>query len=156
MGQTQPATLVVAALAAAALAWMLISHYYSQMYDLTWIPPVMLTALAAGESLAARQTAARIAQKPGAGPLNPLMVARFVALAKASALAGAIFTGFYGGLSIWLGFQRGALVHAQNDLPKAIAGAVASLLLTAAALWLERSCKAPPPPDEDLEPGEEA
>lgn len=155
LGQTRPSTLIVAGLAAAGLAWILISHYYSRMQDLTWIPPVMLAALAAGESFAARQTAARIARKPGAGPVNGLLVARFVVLAKASSLAGAIFAGFYGAFAVWLGIERGSLTHADNDLPKAIGGAAAGLLLMAAALWLERSCKAPPPPKDEDEPTDE-
>jgi len=156
LGPTPPSTLIVAALAAAAIAWFMISRFYSNMYDLTWIPPVMIAALAAGEVLAARTTAARIARKPGAGRLDPLLVSRFVALAKASAVAGAIFFGFYSGFGIWLGIERSTLEHAGNDLPKAIAGAVTGLALTGAALWLERACRVPPPPEDAKDSPEES
>jgi hypothetical protein len=156
LGPTPPSTLIVAALAAAAIAWLLISRFYGRMYDLTWIPPVMITALAAGEVFAARTTAARIERKPRAGKLDPLLVSRFVALAKASALAGAIFTGFYGGFSVWLAFERSTLQHAGDDLPKAIGGAVAGIVLMLAALRLERACKVPPPPDDEHDEEEDA
>ena len=56
---------------------------------------------------------------------------------------------------MWLGIERSTLDHASHDLPKAIAGAIAGLALTGAALWLERACKVPPSPDDDSEADEE-
>ena len=76
-----------------------------------------------------------------------MVVARFVVLAKASALAGAIFAGFCGGLLGWLLLEPTRA--AARDAPAATAGFVASLALTAAALWLERSCRVPENPDQD-------
>ena len=142
MGPTRLSTLVVAGLAAAALAWLLISSfYYSGMPRLPWLPVVTLAGLAVLEAYAAVNTRGRIERKPGREPVNPLLVARFVVLAKASALAGAIFLGFYAGLTGWLFVEP--TNAAIQDRPAAGAGALASLALVAAALWLERSCRVP-------------
>ncbi|MBF9134699.1 DUF3180 domain-containing protein [Plantactinospora sp. S1510] len=147
MGPTRPATLVVAGLASAAVAWLLVSSFYSRIPPLPWLPIVTLLGLAVLEGYAAANTRARIARRPGRDPVDPLAVARFVVLAKASALAGSIFAGFYAGLDAWLLIERTRA--AANDVPAASAGLAASLALVGAALWLERSCRVPDLPDRD-------
>jgi hypothetical protein len=147
MGPTRPASLVVAALAAAAVAWLLISSFYHAFPPLPWLPTITLAALAVLEGYAAQNTRARIQRRPGRDPVNPLVVARFVVLAKASALAGSIFAGFCAGLLVWLVFEPTRA--AARDVPAAAAGLVASLALVAAALWLERSCRVPERPDQE-------
>jgi hypothetical protein len=146
MSQTSPATLFVAALVSAALAWLIISHFYGEMPDLPWLPPATFFGLAIVEAVTAPSTKARIDRREGTTPVNPLIVARYVVLAKASALAGAIFAGLYGGLLVWLLVAGRGLRHANADLPKAIAGFAGAAALVAAALWLERSCRVPPAP----------
>jgi hypothetical protein len=150
MGPTRPATLLVAGLAAAAVAWWLISSFYTDIPSLPWLPTVTLAALAVLEGYVAVNTRARIERRPGREPVDPLAVARFVVLAKASSLAGAIFAGFYAGLLGWLLLERTRA--ANNDIPAASAGLVASLALVGAALWLERSCRVPKRPDGEKEP----
>jgi hypothetical protein len=151
MGPTRPATLLVAGLAAAALAWLLVSSfYYRGIPRLPWLPVVTLAGLAVLEAYAAVNTRGRIERRPGRDPVNPLLVARFVVLAKASALAGAIFAGFYAGLAGWLFVETTRA--ADEDLPIAAGGLVASLVLVAAALWLERSCRVPERPEDDRAP----
>jgi uncharacterized protein DUF3180 len=145
---TNAATLVVAALATAALSWLVISRYYADIPNLNWLPGLTLAGLAVVEAIAARNTKARIDRKPGTEPVNPLLVARYVVLAKASSLLGAIFAGAYGGIAAWALAERGRLKVADQDLVPAIAGLVGALALAAAALWLERSCRVPKPPDE--------
>ncbi|MFG3708408.1 DUF3180 domain-containing protein [Micromonospora sp. NPDC047670] len=154
MGPTRISTLVVAGLAAAAVAWLLISIlYYDYLPDLPWLPVVTLATLAVLEAYAAVNTRGRIERRPGREPVNPLLVARFVVLAKASSLAGAIFAGFYAGLTGWLFVER--TDAAMDDRPIAGAGLLAGLALVAAALWLERSCRVPEQEDdEDREPGD--
>lgn len=154
MGPTRPSTLVVAGLAAAAVTWLLISQYYYAVANaVPWLPTVMIAALAVLEAYAAINTRARIDQRPGREPVEPLAVARFAVLAKASSLAASIFAGFYAGLVVWLLIERTRA--ASNDVPIATAGLVASLALVAAALWLERSCRVPERPDEEDERGAE-
>ncbi|WP_394347584.1 DUF3180 domain-containing protein [Verrucosispora sp. SN26_14.1] len=151
MGPTRISTLVVAALAAAAATWLLISSfYYSGLPPLPWLPVVTLAGLAVLEAYAAVNTRGRIDRRPGRDPVNPLLVARFVVLAKASALVGAIFAGAYAGLVGWLLVQ--STRAAGSDRPAAIAGLVASVALVAAALWLERSCRVPERPEDEQEP----
>ncbi|WP_018352312.1 DUF3180 domain-containing protein [Longispora albida] len=141
---TSAATLFVAGLGTAALVWVLIDRYYGDFPRLTWLPALTLGLLACAEAYAAWTTRARIARKPGAAPLEPLTVARFAVLAKASSLAGAICTGGYGAIALWLWATSDRLTAANQDLPGALLGFGASAALLAAALWLEHSCRIPP------------
>ncbi|MEU3454128.1 DUF3180 domain-containing protein [Micromonospora sp. NPDC006766] len=151
MGPTRISTLFVAALAAAAVAWLLISTFYYEVApSLPWLPVVTLAGLAVLEGYAAVNTRGKIEGRPGREPLNPLLVARFVVLAKASALAGAIFAGFYAGLTGWLFIEH--TNAAIGDRPAGLSGTVASLVLVAAALWLERACRVPEQEDDEDRP----
>jgi apolipoprotein N-acyltransferase len=149
---TNPATLVVAGLATAALAWVVISHYYGDIPNIPYLPAFTVFALAIVEVVLARVTKARIDRRPDTAPVDPLMVARYAVLAKASSLAGAIFAGFYAGMLIWLLAQRDQLTHASTDVPPTAAGLVAALALIAAGLWLERACRVPKRPEDDEKP----
>lgn len=151
MGPTSPATLIVAGLAAAALAWLLVSGFYGDIPALPWLPAVTVAALAVLEGFLAINTKARIERRPGHEPVDPLAVARYVVLAKASSLAGSLFSGFYTGVLVWLLIERSRsepVAAISEDIPKAIAGLAASLALVAAALWLERSCRVPKRPED--------
>jgi Protein of unknown function (DUF3180) len=160
---TEPATLVVAGLAAAAVAWLLISNFYQDLPPMIWPPVIIIAGLAAFEAVVARQLWVRIHRRsglltarqradmrPGAGeePVEPLAVARYAVLAKASSVAGAIFTGFYAGFVPWLLIESGRVSDAAADLPPTIGGLVASALFMASALWLERACRVPEQPDD--------
>jgi hypothetical protein len=159
MGPTRPATLVVAGLAATAFAWLLISRFYADIRGLPWLPIVISSALAVLEGFLAVNTRARIERRPGREPVEPLAVARFVVLAKASSLTGALFTGFYAGTLSWLLIEQARLGPTDarsSDVPTAAAGVLASVALVVAALWLERACRVPKRPDEEPEDGESA
>jgi hypothetical protein len=143
---TRPATLAVAALAATALSWILISNLWDELPTLPWIPPLTLVGLAIFEAAEALATKNRIDRKRGAAPVQPLIVARYAVLAKASALAGALFGGLYLGMTAWLLAQRGVLAQVSDNLPQAVLGTAGAILFVAAALWLERACRVPPPP----------
>jgi hypothetical protein len=145
MRPTSISVLVVAGLAAAALGWLLLSFSYSSLPDLPWSPVIVLVVLAIAEGLLAQNTSARIQRKRGTLPVDPLAVARYVALAKASSLVGAISAGFSAGLAAWLAMEPTQAAH--DDLPTTIAGLVSALALVGAALWLERACRIPEQPD---------
>ena len=147
MGPTQPATLVLAALVAAALAWLLVSMTYASLPDVPWTPTAVLAGLGVLEGYLALNTRARIQRKPGHPSVDPLAVARFAVLAKASSLVGSIFGGFFVGLLIFLIFKHTDAAH--HDLPAAIGGVVGSIILVIAALFLERACRVPKRDDED-------
>src|SRR5947207_2203293 len=83
-----------------------------------------------GAAVLAPSTKARIDRKDGTEPVNPLTVAWYVVLAKASALGGALFTGLYAGLLVWLVPQSGSIAHASRDLPQAIVGLIGAFGLT--------------------------
>jgi hypothetical protein len=152
---TRPSTLVIAGLAAMAVSWLLISRFYGDFRELPWLPIAVSVALAILEGYLALTTRARIEHKPGRELVDPLAVARFVVLAKASALTGALFAGFYAGVLAWLLVEHARLGSADarsSDLPTSAAGVVGALALTAAALWLERACRVPPGDDDPPEP----
>jgi hypothetical protein len=142
---TSISVLVVAGLAAAAVGWLLLSAFYAEMPPLPWPPIIVVAGLAVAEFFLAQNTAARVQHRRGAPPVDPLAVARYAVLAKASSLAGALSAGFSAGLLAWLALEP--TKAARDDVPAALAGVVAALALVAAALWLERACRVPDQPD---------
>lgn len=164
---TEPATLVVAALGAAALSWVLISNFYQDLPPMTWPAPLLIALIAAGEAVLAQRLWARIQgrgpfltgrQRPDGGrgePVHPLVAVRFALLGKASALAGALLAGFYFGFVPWLAVESGRLVGAAEDLPPTVGGVVASAALLVAGWLLERACRIPGegPGESDAGPG---
>lgn len=146
---TDPATLIVMALAATAVSWLVVGNYYGDLPTIPWVPAFTVFALAIGEGVLARATRARIERRPGAAPLQPLAIARYAVLAKASSLAAAIFGGFYLGLLVWLLVWRGRLAAAAADLPSTVGGLVAATALVTAGLWLEHACRVPKSQDDD-------
>jgi uncharacterized membrane protein YbhN (UPF0104 family) len=150
---TKIATLVVAALVAGALSGLGFSQFYAAIPDLNWLPGLTLAGLAVVEFVAARTTRQRIERRPGRGPVNPLLVARYAVLAKASSLAGAIFAGVYGGASVWSLSERGQLRVADENLGPAVAGLIGAIALVAAAIVLELACRVPPSKDDEEKKG---
>lgn len=154
MAATRLTTLVIAALVTALLVWLVIDRVYHSLPDLPWLPPLTMFGLGVVEAVAARDTRARVERRAGAGRVDPLLVARYVVLAKASALAGSIFLGLYLGLAGWLLTNLAVQAHV-NDLPAASAGIVGTMVLVAGALLLERACRVPPSASggESAQPG---
>jgi hypothetical protein len=149
LAPTNPATLIVAALAAAAVGWIMIARDYTDFPTLTFLPAIITAGLGALELIAAIATKSRIDRKPGTTPVNPLIVVRYVVLAKASSLVGALLGGFFGAVMIWLISERSRLAAAANDLPAAIGNVIGAVILLVGALLLERACRVPPRADED-------
>jgi lysylphosphatidylglycerol synthetase-like protein (DUF2156 family) len=147
MGPTRAAPLVLAALLAAAVAWLLVTTSYNAIPPLPWSPTAVLSGLGVLEGYMALNTRARIERRPGREPVDPIAVARFAVLAKASSLVGSIFGGFFAGLVSWLVFQSTDAAH--RDLGPAIGGLVGAIILVIAALLLERACRVPKRDDED-------
>lgn len=150
---TKVATLVVAGLAAGAISWTLFSNYYGVIPDLNWLPGLTLAGLAIVEFVAAHNTRQRIERRPGRGPVNPFLVARYAVLAKASSLGGAIFAGVYAGVGVWAFVEHGQIRVADRNLPPAVAGLIGALALVAAAIVLERACRVPPSKDDEEKGG---
>jgi uncharacterized membrane protein YczE len=145
---TRPAILLAVLAVVAALVWGVLRLAYVSMPPLPWtaVPTLLLFAL--GEIITAVNTRARIQRKPGTRPVEPLVVARFVALAKASAYAATVLAGVFGGFMIYLSSSL------DKDTPRrdffvSVGSMVAALVLVGAALFLEYTCRVPKGPDDD-------
>jgi hypothetical protein len=112
--------------------------------------PIWLLLLALAETYTAQLTRGRLTGRPGTKPINPIVVARLAALAKATSPVGALAIGAYAGFLGKVAATTGPTAH--DDTRTAIVGVVCSVALTGAALLLERVCRAKPPPDEAPHP----
>ncbi|MGH3430570.1 MAG: DUF3180 domain-containing protein [Mycobacteriales bacterium] len=134
-------------LAAGVAARWAIDLWYGKLPPLSWSPAVTFTVVAGCEAIIAAWARPRIRRtRPGLPPVNPLLAARLAVLAKASAMLGALAAGVFVGALIWLLPRKDEISAAANDMPAAIAGVTAGLLLIAAALWLEYVCRVPSAP----------
>jgi hypothetical protein len=132
----------------AVLADLLTRVGYAALPPIPTLAGVTLLVLAALEVILAFALKARIERKPGTRPVEPLVAARSVALAKASALAGAVMAGLWAGFLAFLLSCRADLAAAASDLPGAVVGLVSAVALACAALWLEHCCRTPLDSDE--------
>lgn len=164
MTQTRVRGLLAVAVVCAGLAWLLLVHLYSSLPPLPWTPALTLLLLAVIEARAGHLIKARLAGRNRASqgngtrprvrdkPLQPLVVARAVAIAKASAQAAAVVAGIAAGFVIDL--ARSVSQPGPRDDTFAALGILgAAVILAAAALYLERCCRVPgPPPGYDPPP----
>jgi hypothetical protein len=119
------------------------------IYSLLWI-----ALLTIAEVYIALVTRSRLAGRHGTRPINPLIVARIAALAKATSLVGALALGGYAGFFAWV--LQVSSTTATRDSRTAAIGVGLSALLVAAAGFLEHVCRVPKdrddPPPEDPDP----
>jgi hypothetical protein len=146
MKPTRLSTLVIVALALAAVTWLTLRLVYASLPPLPWTGVPALLVVAAVEAVSGRDLRRRIARKPGTKPPQPLQVSRMLALAKASSIAAAVVTGVCLGFTGYLTGQLSAAVP-RHDLIAAASTAAAALALAAAALYLEFCCRVPEPPE---------
>jgi Protein of unknown function (DUF3180) len=149
IGPTRIRDVVGYAAAVTLITWLALRQWYGDLPRLGWFVPLSLLLLAVAETLAANELRNRIRRRPGALPVQPLVAARMLALAKASAVVGAVMIGIWAGLLVYAVPRLGQLAAARNDTATGAVGVVAALALTVAALWLEYCCRAPAPPDKD-------
>lgn len=148
VGPTRIRDLALAGVLTAVLSYLLVSAYYGDLPALPWTSSAAIACLAAAEGLTARSTAQRIARRSGTKPVQALVVARLVALAKASSLVGAVLAGGWLGAFAYTFLERDRLIAADRDAVVSSLGVLASLLLVGAALWLEQSCRTPRSDDD--------
>jgi hypothetical protein len=137
------------ALAVTGITWLALRQWYGDLPRLSWFVPLSLVLLAIAETLAANQLRDRIRRRPGALPVQPLVAAQMFALAKASAVVGAVVTGSWAGLLLYAVPRLGQLMAAGGDTRTGSVVVVAGLALAGAGLWLEYCCRAPAPPDSE-------
>lgn len=156
MGPTRVRDLAVVAAIAMVVGYLAIRLIYRYFPPITLWTGLSLLAVAAVEVWWALSVRGRIRDGRigvGGGRLHPLAVARTVAIAKASAWAGAVMAGWWIGVLAYLGPRRTELRVAAADLPGTAVAVLSALALAAAALWLQHCCKSPGEPGE---PGEDA
>jgi hypothetical protein len=140
---TRPRDLLAAALVTAVVAAILIQLAYATLPPFPLLGGATLGVLGIAEAIAGSALRARIRRRPGTRPVQPLVAARAVLVAKASALGGAIMTG------VWVGLLVNVLPHSAQvaaegrDAVAGVVGLVCALGLVGGALWLERCCRTP-------------
>ena len=147
MTPTRPPVLVVIAIVAGLVAYLLVAVTYDDLPALPRAAPVTIAALGLIEVVVGRSVRARLAGRAGPRSLTPLGIARLAALARASSAGGAVVLGGYAGAGVYMlrGLEKSAYVR---DAVTSLLGVVAALLLVVAALYLERSCRVPTPPEQ--------
>lgn len=105
-----------------------------------WAAAFLLGALAVGLALTARGTWRNLREDRRS--IHSELGIRLLAVAKASALVGALFLGGYGGYALMYLDAMDTAYGRERVLQSALA-AVAGLAVVAAALWLERTLRLP-------------
>ncbi|MEU2350723.1 DUF3180 domain-containing protein [Modestobacter sp. NPDC049651] len=153
--------LVLLAVLVAAATWAVVRTRYGDLPRLVWWQPLPLGVLAVAEALGARSLRSRlsalrqarrdpasVARPAALRPVEPLLVARLVVVAQASAWVGAVFTGVWAGVLLHTVPSLARLTAARGDTVTGVIGVLCAAGLAVAALWLEHVCKIPPEDDE--------
>ena len=151
MTPIRPWPLALAAVVSGAGAWLLIRFGYAHFPPLPWTAAAALLLLALAEAWSGRNVRAQVRGQPRSSRrITPIAIARLAVLAKASAMAAAIFGGASAG---FLGYLGGIVAKPAPRRDTITAGVtlIAALLLAAAAVYLERSCRTPEPPEDPTE-----
>ena len=139
MRRTGPRDLAVPFLVIAITVYVLLRVSYTALPPLQFFVPAPLAALAVAELVAARRVRAAVRHDPHAKAMAAIVIARCVALGKASSLVGAGVLGAAVALLVRVAPEAGTVRSATNDTRVAIFLLVAALLLVAAGLLLERA-----------------
>lgn len=140
---------MIVALLAGGVAYFVTRAWFASLPTPTIYALLWLALLAIVEFYLALSTRARLAGRPGTRPVDPLVVARFVAFAKASSIVGSLAAGAYAGYLIWV--VRINSPAGTADTRTAAFGISFAMLLVAAAMWLEYVCRVPKRDDDDDE-----
>jgi hypothetical protein len=139
MRRTGPGDLAVPFVVIGITAYVLLRISYTSLPLLQSFVPVPLAALAIAEFVAARRVRAAVRHEPHAKPMAAIVIARCVALGKASSLVAAGVAGAAAALLVRVGPDAGTVRSATNDTRVAALLLLAALLLVAAGLFLERA-----------------
>jgi hypothetical protein len=139
MRRTRLADLAVPFLVIGITVYALLRFSYSDLPPLKSFVPVPLGALAVAEYVASRRVRAAVRHDPDAKPMAAIVIARCVALAKASSLVGAGVAGAAVGLLVRVAPEADTVRSAGNDTRVGIFLLVAAVLLVGAGLLLERA-----------------
>lgn len=146
MRPTRWYVLIVLGCVAGGAAYVITRSHYNDLPSPTLYAQISLFVLAIAEAYTAAMTKARLERRPGTRPIDPIVVARLVALAKASSIVGALAGGAYAGFLGWVAQIDSPTAH--SDVRTAVVGIVGGLGLVAAALVLEWVGRVPKVDDE--------
>jgi Protein of unknown function (DUF3180) len=144
---TRPRDLLVVALVTSVLANVAVRLSYGSLPGFPLFGGVTLGVLGVAEVLGGNVLRARIRRRPGAKPVEPLVAARAVLVAKASSLGGAVVAGAWTGLLVYTVPRSAGVSAAASDAAAGLVGLACALVLVGGALWLERCCRAPDDPE---------
>ncbi|MCU1524778.1 MAG: hypothetical protein JWO18_1672, partial [Microbacteriaceae bacterium] len=155
MKRTSPVTLVLLAVLGGVVGAFLETALTAGGRPIIVPPLTLAIALAAigGIVISLAVPIRRLTRGKAKGPIDPFYATRVLMLAKASALCGALLTGFGIGIGIYL-LTRSVLQV--NSVGLAVATIVGSAVLLAAGLIAEHMCTIPPGDDDDDDPGKKA
>ena len=124
------------------LLGVLVTDLLPNLPQIPWsaIPTLLLLAFA--ETFTAGRTRRRIRREPGTEPMEPLSAARLLALAKASAIFGALGMGVFVGMALTF-LDLLALPGPRETFFTALGTAVSAGLLLLSGLYLEYACRVP-------------
>ena len=143
MKPTRIRMLLGVALVTALLTWAVLrahDKWRGGYPDVSWITPAALWLFAAAMVVTVVAVRPRLLRKPGAKPLDPLVAARFAALALASSRVGAAVVGAYIGFAVALIGELDTPYGRRRAVYAALT-AVAAVVVVAAGLALERACR---------------
>lgn len=137
--RTRWGDLVLPAVVVGGLVYLLLRYVYDTLPPLQVLVPVPLAALAVAELVAARRVRAAVRHDPQAKPMAAIVIARCVALGKASSLVGAAVVGASLALLARVFPDLGTVDAAGHDALVAVVMLAVCLLLVGAGLLLERA-----------------
>jgi len=150
MRPTRLWVLVVLAVVAGGVAYVLTVQFYADVPSPPRYAPLTLLLIALAEAYIASTTRARMTGRPGTKPVDPIFVAKLAALAKATSPVAALALGGYAGFLLRVAGSSGSA--ASSDTRTAALGMGCSAGLVLAALILERACRTRGPKDDDDRP----
>jgi uncharacterized protein DUF3180 len=119
--------------------YVLLRVTWDSLPPLGWLVPVPLAALAAAEFVAARRVRAAVRHDPNAKPMAAIVIARCVALGKASSVVGAAVVGAASALLARVLPDAGTVDAAAHDARVSGLLLGAAILCVVAGLLLERA-----------------
>lgn len=143
----RPRDLALPALGTAVVVYLLVRLNYGSLPQFPLTAGLPFAVLGVAEAIGGTALRARIRDRSGARPVPPLVAARAVLVARASAQAGAIMAGAWAALLAYVVPRSAELAAAADDTASATLGVVGALMLVGGGLWLQHCCRTPDAPD---------
>ena len=152
MKKTSIAVLVGVAVFLTLAVFILTRGFYGSMMAIPTTVSITLWAMAilcAGLAWKVHQAKGEDAHGIGLdrSQMNPMTIARFMVVGKASAWTGTIVGAAYLGIALYVVPMAGQIAAAQDDITGVVSSVLGGVAMAIAGLILERHCEVPPPTD---------